>query len=541
MADPLDRVIDGARSRLLRARLERQVAASLRHALLLAVVLLAADRLWRLRFEPWYVIVAGLAVALTAGLTLGLRRRPGRIAAAAELDARLGLKERLSSAVALRGAVDADPLVAVLVDDARAHAEQIDLRRTVPWSVAFESRVCALLLAALIAVAMLPQFTFWRSESDLATEMVTRQVGDELVALAEQVEQEAESRGADRAAAEARKLMREALRLRRARMDREQALRRLERMSQEMRRAREELAGHPLERSAETARRDLRRVEGALGEVGRELEQQRLDAAAELLRQLADEVKRGEMSPEQRQELAEQAREAAEALRNSPHQAQSEALRKAAESLADGGSQSLADAADAFEQAADSLDSALDSMDEELLRDLQEYCENGKGAVGDAEGIREFAQREGDGQCPGGLCEGDGRPGSGGTNRGPGSTNEGGEDGPPAGGGTPYEEGQSPDDPGLGVYEELYAPRRAETLQHDERAGAKPGSSGRYSTTQGPRAAPGLQDSTVPYYDVLDDYQAAADEALSEGEIPLTQRQRVKRYFEELREPRSGE
>jgi len=547
MGERLDQLMGAARRRLVRQRVAERLASTLRPALAFGVILLGADKLWRLRFEPWYPILALLAVAALLGLWLGWPRKLSLHRTALILDDRLHASERLSSAMALRDAGYDGPLLAPLLADAEAHANGIDLRTALPLRWPAASKPALVLLLLLAALPFVPRLSLWRSETDLATELVTRQVGEELVEKAQGIKAKADQEGAKEARRAADRLLREALRLRRARLDKADALRRMETLKAELQQQREKLAGQPLDRTARQARRDLRQFGDLAQNMANQLEDPKLDAAQRLLEELAKQAEAGKLTPEQAKQAAEELKQAAEALKNTPYADQAEKLSKAAEALSEceqsGGSKGACDkAGQALRDAAEGLgDGGGMTPNQEMLDDLQEYLEQGKGAVGDAEGIKREADKQG-GQCPGGLCEpNDGPPSMGpaGRSRGPGSTNQEASPTPAEGAQqNPYQEGDSPPDTGpKAEYERLYAPRRTETLQHDEKATASPQQGGHYVSGQGPRDAPTLDGSKVPYYEVLGDYEAAADDAITKGTIPLTERARVKCYFDELQQP----
>lgn len=546
MGEALEQLVATARRRLVRQRVADRLASALRPALAAGVLLLGADKLWRLRFEPWHPILVLVAIAAVLGLWLGWPRRLTLHRTALILDERLRASERFSSAIALRDDGRDGPLLAALLADAEAHAAGVDLRAALPHRWPTATRASLFLLVLLFALPFVPRLSLWRSETDLATELVTRQVGEELAEKAAEVKAKAEQEGAREAQRAADRLLREALKLRRARMDKAEALRQLETLKSELQQQREKLAGQPLERTARQARRDLRQVGELSQQMADQLEEPQLDAAQRLLEELAKQAAAGKLSPAQAKQAAEELSKAAEALRNTPYEDQAEKLQKAAEALSEceksGGSKGACDkAGNALRDAAEALgEGGGMTPDQEMLDDLQDYLDQGKGAVGDAEGVKRQADQHG-GQCPDGLCEPrDGPPGKAGRSRGPGSTNREaeaspGEDAPPQ---EPYQEGDSPPDTGpKSEYERLYAPRRTETLQHDEKATARPQKGGHYVSGQGPRDAPSLDDSRVPYYEVLGDYEAAADDAITKGTIPLTERARVKSYFDELQEP----
>lgn len=539
MPDRLDQVVRATRRRLTLQRLELRLARSLRYVLTAAVVLLAADRVWRLRFEPWYVVMPALALAILVALAFS-RRKVTELEAALVLDDRLGLEERLSSALAVRG-LD-HPLRDALLADAQRYLAELDPKRALPHRWPAETKLCLGLLLLLLVTTCLPQFGFWRSESDRATEMVTRQVGQELVERAKEIEAKADRLGDAKVRAEARALLREALKLRRARVTKEQALRQLEQANQRLQDQREELAGHPLRKTGQEARRDLRQMGDLEAKIADRLEDQTASDAQQLLQEAARAAKEGRLAPEDAKRLADQLRRAAEALKGSPHEGAAKQLEQAAKALEkaakSGDKQTQKEAAEQLERAADSLcqgDGSCDSQD--LLEELQDGAQGGKGAIGDAEGLYGEGQQQRGGECPDGLCDRYGsNPGGGaGRNRGPGSTNRGATPTPSEGAPQyPYQEGDSPRDDTQTEYERLYAPRRTETLQHDERSQGHLQRGGSFRTEAGPREAPKLSDAQVPYYEVLGDYQAEADDALSKGDIPLTERQRVQSYFQEL-------
>ncbi len=546
MADTLERVLRRARGRLLRQAAERRLARYLRPGLAGAVVVLAADKLWRLRFEPWWLIGTVLGLAVVAALALG-RRRLTTHGAALLLDERLGLNERLSSAVSLAESGAPAPSREPLLADAERHAAAVDLRRALPRTWPAETRACLVLAAALLVCAVVPRFDTFRTQTDLATELVSRQVGQELAVAAEQAERQAAQRHDPRARAQARALYREALRLRRARLPKDEALRRLDKVQRSLQQERERRAGHALRSTSRQALDNLRRQGGLSADLAGGLEDPRQAAAQELLRQLSQRLRDGQLGEAERRQAAEQLRRAAEGLKGSPYQKQAEALDKAAQALEKscrgGGKSGDEQAAKALDEAAKALgEGAGGDPSQQQLEDLQEQVQNGKDSLGRAEDLRDEAKRNG-GQCPNGLCQPKGnKPGEGagkaGRGFGPGTTNEAAEPTPSEGAPQEqYHEGDSPPDQTKAEWERLYAPRRTETMQDDQRVGGKAGSGGRVHTQSGPREAPRLGNSRVPYQDVIGDYRGAAEDAMSRGDIPATQRQRVKRYFDDLRQP----
>lgn len=83
---------------------------------------------------PWWALLgAPLVVAGAVALVVSVVRRWPTLRAARELDERLGLRDRLSSALELTGSADRDPFVALAVRDAERLSADADVRRAVPF------------------------------------------------------------------------------------------------------------------------------------------------------------------------------------------------------------------------------------------------------------------------------------------------------------------------------------------------------------------------------------------------------------------------
>jgi hypothetical protein len=93
------------------------------------------DRVLRVRPPAWHMwFWAGLGVTLVAALAYAILRRPSPHAAAVAIDQKLGLKEKISTALFVRPSTE-DPFAAAAVRDAETTAERvsIDYRRLFPF------------------------------------------------------------------------------------------------------------------------------------------------------------------------------------------------------------------------------------------------------------------------------------------------------------------------------------------------------------------------------------------------------------------------
>ena len=116
------------------------------------------------RWDLWFW--AGLALTVVAALAYAMYRRPSPHAAAVAIDEKLGLKEKLSTALFVRPTTD-DPFAAAAVRDAETTAERvsIDYRRLFPFRFP-RPAVATVVIAALAlwTLTMKPLDLFGKEE-----------------------------------------------------------------------------------------------------------------------------------------------------------------------------------------------------------------------------------------------------------------------------------------------------------------------------------------------------------------------------------------
>jgi len=132
-----------------------------------------------------------------------------------------------------------------------------------------------------------------------------------------------------------------------------------------------------------------------------------------------------------------------------------------------------------------------------------------------------------------------GRPGQSGTFAGHGTTNLGGKSGPmPGNQGAPNMQDPSKKPNWEEKFQSIYAPEFVAHSTQDTQIHGKRGDTGKtYSTII--RSAPEKQAARAPYYQVYQDYEAAAEEALTREDIPRGYKTYVREYFDALR-PEEG-
>lgn len=129
---PLHRLARKASRRLTLARFIRTLAVALPLCLAVAALAILTGRLLGSAFPWWWAAAPAAAIALITATTVAWRARPTTIAAAAELDAALKLKDRLGSALALEPQSKQDAFASITVDEATALANKVRVERAIP-------------------------------------------------------------------------------------------------------------------------------------------------------------------------------------------------------------------------------------------------------------------------------------------------------------------------------------------------------------------------------------------------------------------------
>jgi uncharacterized coiled-coil DUF342 family protein len=157
MSAPITRAVRAARRRLFLQALLNRLAAGWAVALLAALGWLLA--------EPWlfdapppnlkWVVAGGCVLAATlAAIILAVRAMPSAFAAALELDARFGLKERVTTALGLRPHEIDTPAGSAVVADAAERVSPLAVRSKFPVGVPRRALAVPTLAGALALAAV---------------------------------------------------------------------------------------------------------------------------------------------------------------------------------------------------------------------------------------------------------------------------------------------------------------------------------------------------------------------------------------------------
>lgn len=490
--------------------------------LMVVLVLAVAARIWPLVSPAHLLIlsaVSGLLGLLGSLFFVWLWPR-STLAQARFFDRRLGLKERVSTAVEIhRNLLPLPPWLAQQqLEDALRAANRADPVGAIPLRPSLRDWLPVLLCLALLAGAIwLPN----PMEEILAERAAVRQAVqeqvEELEALRDEIE--ADPQLSEESQQELLEILDGAIeKLERGDLTREEALAELSENAERLR---------ELDRAdASQKAAGLQSVAELLGDsaltsaLAQALASGDFQLAAEFLEDLADDL--GELlTREQELDLAEQLAQAAAALAES-NPGLAEQLAQAAEAIQNG---DIAAARQALSQASQTMgqtgqqiaaSQAARNAAQQLAQSGQQIARAGSNSAqsgGLAEQNGSSAQAGQDGQG-GGAGRGEGN-----------SEGTGGQAGP-------METDNAPGDGGLREFEPIFAPQRLGGEGGPEMELPQGGDPGELLREL--PANPEIGESTVPYNQVYADYADAANQALQDQHIPLGLRTFVRDYFSSL-------
>lgn len=496
-----------------------------------------------------------LVVCGAAALVALVWPLPDRLLSAC-VDRRLGLRDRLSTAVELMRELSPSGMAQAQIHDAVRHLGEVTPSRAYP--LRFDRLTKAMLggLAALALVQFAPIPPLLLSAREREEGAQLRAVARELRPAVEDVSEMADEARDEETDEAARRLARLTERMERGRISKREALLELSELQEKLDRLNLQIEPPSL-RTARQAAREI-------GERGRE-------AMAERAEELAERARRqGDTGLEKRmREAAEQARRAATASQmRQLHAELAEAAEKTGTVPAPAAvldAASVAIESEDWDEALNALESlqAMLSGDEielteeqarELAQRMEELAEKLRGTELDelAECLKQAGQCVREGDCQGAAaCLGEGcRAGRSGlgaaklgrsvgemqaaADRAASALREPRQSGGSCAGGIGPDQGSQQQVPPNAPGTSLYAPRHAPVTATPERVRGSVREGG--EAYAGPtRGAPDRVDpSRVPYYEVIGEYSRAAEDALEREEVPPAYRATVREYFGSL-------
>ncbi len=166
--DILERQVRRAQYRLWLNRWLGQFGWMLSFAAMAWIVLWIAVRVLALQWPMGIIALAGLAAAFVGSLVWLLLTRDDALAAAAELDKAAGLRERVSTCIAV-GRPD-DPFAAAVVADAARAVTGLTPRRFLPLRWPGSMSLSGLVLVVALLSLLLPEFDLFKDKDEKSSE-----------------------------------------------------------------------------------------------------------------------------------------------------------------------------------------------------------------------------------------------------------------------------------------------------------------------------------------------------------------------------------
>jgi chemotaxis protein histidine kinase CheA len=516
---------------LLALRLATYAVAGVAGVAMVAVVLCKLRDVW---FSP-YAPELGLAAAAVGGCLAALIWPLPDALIAASADRRLGLRDRLGTALQLVRGLDHTGMEEAMVCDALEHVQSARSGEAFPCRVTRATKVAGVLLLLLGAAQVLPIPAWLLSPQQQEDRAFLKREAARIEPVAKKLEEEAKRAGAVEAQEAAKKLQLMAKEFKKGQLDRKHALLKLDEADKELERVAQRLAPPPPKTAAQAAEEMQQAAQRTLA-----------SRAENLARQAAQ---RGDKKAEEKyKRLADQARKTKNA----------EQLKQLAQQLAKlqsktGGNRGLpadlmaqlsmalsAEDWDKLSELMDSLDKLPQDLSKEELAQLEKELRELAKALENTD-LNELSKCLGEAcsSCKSGNCKLSAaalRKALAAYKRICSSCKlakscRGCKSGTCMGIGPGDSQGKlTPGTPGAS----LYAPRDTKTDgSYAKLPGQiKPGGQMLTTTEQGAPEKSG--NSQVPYYEVIGEYSKAAEEALSKEDVPAGYRGTVREYFQSL-------
>lgn len=342
--DQLQRQVRRAYFRLMVERWLLALTWALTGGLLVAALVILVDKRWPLGVSAYVWLGAGATLGLVTAFCWTLYTRRGALDAAMEIDRRFGLKERVSTALALSAADRETAAGRALMNDAMRRAGAVDIAERFRWSLNRWSLLplapaTIAMLVALFVPSLAPQQQAAASTTPVAAKKQVQTSIKQLDRKLAERREQAKKEGLKDAEDLFQKLEQATQRdlQKPANMDKKQALTKLNDLSQELEERRNKLAGSESLKQQLNNMKNLDR--GPADKFAQALKQGDLKQAIQELEKLKKELAAGKLDEKAREQLTkqlEQMREKLEQMAEAREQAKERLKQRIAEKRAAG-------------------------------------------------------------------------------------------------------------------------------------------------------------------------------------------------------------
>jgi len=376
---------------------------------------LLAPKIWYLNysFELWsrvWLVGASLGAALTAGI-VSMFYRPTAMRSAVEIDRRFGLRERISSALQLDGVEKESPVGMALLNDAATKVERIEVRDHFPIRSAPQTPWVALPVLSCLALFWVPDRELPQLDkiSDSTSERLNniKNQTKPILEMIKKKREDAEEKGLQEAADEFKKIEKKLEDFQKSStVDSKKMLSDFNEIKKEIERKKESMGGSD---SVKKALDNLKNIDkGPAEKIADALKDGNFEKAGDELEKMLNEMKSGNMTDDQKKQLAKQLDQMQKAIEKGQQQ-EKQAIEDAKKELAKAQSsgdldkaaklqkkieqmEANAKKAQAVEKVNANLQKAQKAMQEGDEKGAQEALENLKEELGELAGDQESLQ-----------------------------------------------------------------------------------------------------------------------------------------------------
>jgi hypothetical protein len=329
-----------AERRLLWQRMAHAVCWCWFGAFLVAALLVGVDRFWPLGISAsWWIASAAFIGPVLAGVWTVAHRR-GAMEAAIEMDQRFGLKERVSSTVAMGEAERESPAGRALLDDALRRTKRLNVESRFgislrPWRpLTAVAPALIVLLLLLFVDQVIPETPASASEDEVTQRNQIRRSSDELRKKIARQRKRAEEQNLKDLQGPLIKLEEELERLSKAeKVDKKKALIKLSDLAEDLKKRRRQRGG------VDQIRKQLQglsnKQQGPGKRMAAALKDGDFQKAAAEVQKLREKLAKGELDEKQKQQLEKQLQDVQNKLNQAAdaHQKATEDLQKKIDQL----------------------------------------------------------------------------------------------------------------------------------------------------------------------------------------------------------------
>jgi hypothetical protein len=332
----IHRQVARVRCRLIVTEFLNRLAQSFLATFIVALIGLAVPKWWHLEVDPMVWVMSWLFGAAIIGMLsafwLTWLHAPTSVQAAAELDKRLNLRERLGSTLQLDVETRESPIGQALLEDASRIAERIDVRDA--FAVRFGRAQLAQLLPMVLAglILLLPNAQPVSGATAGLTSAAVNQVKNSARDLKEQIQkqrEQAEENGLKDAADFLKQLENKIDDFQKTKAnDPKKILSDLNQLKESLEKRRQDLGSSEDLRKKMSGMKSME--QGPAEKLAKSMQEGDFEKASSEIEKMMKEIQSGDMSAETQQKLAEQLDKMAEAFEKSvaEHQAEARELEK---------------------------------------------------------------------------------------------------------------------------------------------------------------------------------------------------------------------